>query len=209
MERMLRRDLSTLLSRWHRDLAAGKLDALKRFTIRGFGEGALANWRNHAIWLAGIGRLPDNASLEKLLAEAGEYAGRVETRALAVFAKEQPLTPKTYIRLLAAVTVRHGWTKGGEAAAEAGDARFKQWIRAYPTKQRRDWHDRLNGTSLPLDVKFVLPGGPNVGRLVDGPHDWDSLPDAREHINCGHGLIYTREASIGGLRAGARNRRRV
>lgn len=207
MARLLRRDMPDILASWTRQLAAGRLDAIKRFAVHGFGAGALANWRNHAVWLAGIGSIPNRERLERLVDGAHEYAERVEARALAVFAREQPLTPEAYIRLLAGVTVRNGWQRGGEEAAAEGEAEFKQWIRAYPTKERREWHDRLNGTALPRGEKFVLPGGPNAGRSVDGPHDWKSVSDPREHINCGHAVIYTRAASVSALIDGARNNR--
>ncbi|RIH91642.1 hypothetical protein Mgrana_02452 [Meiothermus granaticius NBRC 107808] len=43
-----------------------------------------------------------------------------------------------------------------------------------------------------------------MGARVDGPHDWDHLPDPADWANCGHALIYvpdaTREDVLKGVR---------
>lgn len=66
----------------------------------------------------------------------------------------------------------------------------KTWVRAWPRQERRDWHDLLNGTTIGIDELFTLPGGPNRGAQVYGPRDWDAVPSAAEHLNCGHALRF-------------------
>jgi hypothetical protein len=194
-----------VLRRFKAELARGRLSALTQWVQQGWGRGALMAWSTHARWLA-IGSVPGREVMEALGARGQAWAGTVETRALAVLGRgESPIEPAAYLNLLAGITVRAGYHGGAEAAGEAGGARFKMWIRSYSGRgEHRHWHDALNGATIPAGAKFILPGGPNAGTKVDGPHDWDSLPDPADWANCGHALIYvpdaTREDVLKGVR---------
>jgi hypothetical protein len=193
---MLRTGYDRLLTRFKAELARGHLQSLQQWVQLGWGRGALMAWATHARWLA-IGSVPGRDVLEALGVQSQAFAGTVETRALAVFGRGQsPLEPPAYLNLLAGITVRAGYHGGAEAAGAAGNAPFKMWIRSYSGRgEHRHWHDALNGATLPTNKPFVLPGGPNPGARVDGPHDWDSLPDPAEWANCGHALIYVPNAT--------------
>ncbi|MCK9513762.1 MAG: hypothetical protein M0R28_21405 [Pigmentiphaga sp.] len=90
------------------------------------------------------------------------------------------------------------WAGQDAAAAEVAilaEAEWKVWVRAWPRKEHRDWHDALEGVTIPEENLFTLPGGPNQGAQVYGPRDWDAVPDAGEHLNCAHALRYQRHAT--------------
>jgi len=70
---------------------------------------------------------------------------------------------------------------------------LKTWVRIHAIKRpedARDWHVALEGATVDDEEMFQLPGGPNAGALVRGPHDWDSIDDPAEWMNCQHGCIY-------------------
>lgn len=201
---LLQTGYDQVLTRFKAELARGRLTTLTQWVQQGWGRGALMAWATHARWLA-IGSLPTADVLAALGVKAQDFGATVETRALAVFGRGQaPLEPAAYVRMMAGVSVHAGYQGGAAAAGEAGDAKFKMWIRSYSGSRRRDWHDALNGATVPRDTKFVLSGGPNPGARVDGPHDWANLPSSAQWVNCGHALIYvpdaTREDALKGVR---------
>jgi hypothetical protein len=202
---MLQTGYDAVLTRFKAELARGRLSTLKQWAGLGWGRGALMAWNTHARWLA-IGSVPGRDVMEALGEQAQAFAGTVETRALAVFGRGQsPLEPAAYLNMLAGIAVRAGYHGGAEAAAAAGEAKFKMWIRSYSgPSEHRHWHDALNGATVPRDAKFVLSAGPDPGAEVNGPHDWASLPSAAQWVNCGHALIYvpaaTREDVLKGVR---------
>lgn len=194
---------SETVERWLiREAAAGDMPKLREWIARGYLRGELVAWGVHAEWLV-LPRL-ERTIIRTLAENAREFAVQMQARAVAVYGSQRGPDPKAYVNLLADVVARQSWTAGAEQAGEAGGARFKQWIRAYPSKRRRDWHDLLNGVSIPIAASFVLPGGPNRNASVDGPHDWARLPDPGEWINCGHAVIYLEQASAESVKKGLR-----
>ena len=90
------------------------------------------------------------------------------------------------------------WAGQDEAAAEVAtlaEAEWKVWVRAWPRKEHRDWHDTLEGVTIPEDHLFRLPGGPNAGAEIYGPRDYASVSDFGEWGNCGHALAYHRDVT--------------
>jgi hypothetical protein len=205
LEQLLKKRYDAVLNRWKRELARGRLISLYEFVIEGYGRGALASWAMHARWLAGIGEIPAKETLLELRRQAGRFAETVETRALAIFRQAgSKFDPGRYITLIAGVSLWNGFSAGAEAAGTEAGAQYKEWIRTYPAKHPRDWHDALEGAVIPVNRKFVLPGGPNAGKAVDGPHDWKSVRDPGEWLNCGHAIIYLNAATREELQRGAK-----
>lgn len=173
----------------------GEYRALREWAASGHLGAQLKAWALHATWL-NLPILP-SLSLQKLLVErATTFADDVVARVSVVYGTgEPPVSPKLYVDLIADVAVRRGWSEGAKAAAKEAGALWKTWIRVYPVKHPRDWHAALEGRTIPEKAKFTLPGGPNKGKKVDAPHDWDSVSDPAEWINCGHAVIYTPQAT--------------
>lgn len=92
-------------------------------------------------------------------------------------------------------SVWKGQDEIAEEVAALVDAAWKVWVRAWPRQEQRDWHDGLEGVTIPEEDLFRLPGGPNAGAMVYGPRDWERVPDVGEHLNCGHALRYQKHAS--------------
>ncbi len=92
-------------------------------------------------------------------------------------------------------SVWRGQDEAAQEVATLAEAEWKVWVRAWPRKEHRDWHDNLEGVTIPEEDLFTLPGGPNQGAQVYGPRDWERVPDAGEHLNCGHALRYQRHAT--------------
>lgn len=161
-------------------------------------RGALAAWTVHGGWLR-LPHAPTGADGERLIALAGAFADVAELRAQAVMgvSPDAALPAPVYVRLVAQTAVRQGYTAGAETAGEAGGATHKVWVRSYPAKRHRDWHDHLEGQRIPREEQFTLPGGPHRGARVDGPHDWQHLPSFSEWANCGHAVIYVVGERVG------------
>jgi hypothetical protein len=107
---------------------------------------------------------------------------------------------RAYPGLVVDASIANGHEVGAREAAEAADPMlaYKSWVRVYPRKVHRDWHDDLaGGPPIPSDEPFVLSGGPNAGAEVMGPHDWESLDDPEEWMNCGHATIYVPDPTWG------------
>lgn len=164
-------------------------------------DAQLAAWAVHSAWLD-IPTIPPQDALNLLSERSLRFGQDVVARVAAHYGTGEGgrLDPRLYVRLMADVAVRRGWEEGASEAAREAEAQWKTWVRVYPVREPRDWHARLEGATIPADRKFVLPGGPNRGREVMAPHDWDRLPDPREWVNCGHAVIYTPAAQWKDLR---------
>lgn len=169
----------------------GDLEPLRLFAFRGHWVSSMTGWTAQSLVLP-VPTMPPT-ELQAALAEAAdEWARLVVSRVASVMgAGEPPISPRLYVDVIADIAVRRGWHVGASAAAEEAGARSKTWVRVYPVRHPRDWHSALEGVTIPAGERFVLPGGPNAGRAVEGPHDWDSLPDPREWVNCGHAVVYS------------------
>lgn len=108
-------------------------------------------------------------------------------------------------RILSSVqqTVWAGQDDEANVLATMASVDWKTWVRSFEREDHRDWHDDLNGVTIPVDDNFRMPSGPNAGATVYGPRDWDSLPDPREWMNCGHALEFKREVTAQDLGATA------
>lgn len=195
IERLRRKGRAKVAERLLEIVRKGEFQALRAWAASGHLGAQLKAWALHATWLD-LPILPP-LSVQGLIAErALAFADDVVARVSAVYGSgEPPLSPRLYVDLVADVAVRRGWGEGAETAAKEAGARWKTWVRVYPVKHPRDWHTALEGRTIPEKAKFILPGGPNAGRKVDAPHDWDSVPDPAEWMNCGHAVIYTPHAT--------------
>lgn len=111
--------------------------------------------------------------------------------------------PKPYSKLVADYNTRYGVQYGlSDAAAkvQSGEIRLKKggvggellepiWTRVFPRTEKRNHHDRLNGTTPKADGKWTL-SGPKGSWEVSRP--FDPTAPWSEWINCGHGVIYRR-----------------
>lgn len=196
IERMARRGRRALAERLAEMARKGEWHALRAWAASGHLGAQLRAWALHSAWLD-IPTLPP-AGVQGLLAERSlAFAEDVVARVSAVYGsgKGLPMDPRLYVRLIADVATRRGFSEGAEAAAREAGAAWKVWVRVYPARHSRDWHAALEGKTVLEREKFVLPGGPNAGRRVDAPHDWDAVPDPAEWVNCGHAVIYVPSAT--------------
>ena len=195
IQRMERQGRRSVAERLMEMVRRGEFTALRQWAMTGFLGAELRAWALHATWLDLPG-LPPAAVQGELVERAVAFADDVVARVSAVYGVgTSPLSPRIYVRLVADVATRRGWSEGAEVAARKAEARWKTWIRVYPVREPRDWHVALEGQTIPETMKFTLPGGPNAGQRVDAPHDWDAVPDPAEWINCGHAVIYTLQAT--------------
>lgn len=167
------------------DLAAANLAA------------ALLGWGIHGEWIPRLDA-PSAPTLAELLRGARVFAQR-SARGLEAIVEMHP-SPDDLLHaaeLALDAGIGQGYEHGAHAAAVAVAIGYKTWVRITPVKEPRDWHtDGLEGVTIERDALFTLPGGPNKGMTVLGPHDFDSLVmqggnGAAEWYNCGHALIYT------------------
>lgn len=195
IERLRRKGRVKVAERLLEMVQRGEYQALRAWAASGHLGAQLKAWALHATWLD-LPLLPP-LSVQGLIAErALAFADDVVARVSAVYGSGQPpISPRLYVDLVADIAVRRGWGEGAQAAAKEAGALWKTWVRVYPVRHPRDWHTALEGRTIPERAKFTLPGGPNAGRKVDAPHDWDSVPDPAEWMNCGHAVIYTPEAT--------------
>lgn len=170
---------------------SGDLNILKRWVLKHHYDAQLLAWALHSNWL-GIPMSPGFKDEEVLARASLAFVGQVEARVKVVFGSGEGsvVSPKTYVNMVSDVMTRHGYSTGAEAAGAAGGATQTTWVRMYPARHPRHWHDELNGVSVPTGQYFTLPGGPNAGAQVLAPHDWSNLNDGSEWFNCGHAAIY-------------------
>lgn len=159
-------------------------------------DAQLAAWAVHSSWLD-IPSIPPQDALNLLSERSLRFGQDVVARVSAHYGAGAGgrLDPRLYVRLIADVATRQGWSQGAREAGRRGGARWKTWVRVYPVRHPRDWHQALEGKTIPEDALFVLPGGPNMGKRVYAPHDWDRVQDPAEWVNCGHAVIYTSHAT--------------
>lgn len=187
LRRRGRRIAEALLLMVERD----NLEPLQAFAFRGHFISSMTGWTTQSLVLP-IPSVPNVDIQAELARVADEWSRLVAARAAAVLgAAEPPIAPRLYVDVIADIAVRRGFHVGAEVAAEEGRATRKTWVRVYPVRHPRDWHAALEGTTIPITARFRLPGGPNMGAEVDGPHDWDSVPDPAEWVNCSHAVVYS------------------
>lgn len=95
-----------------------------------------------------------------------------------------------FARITSTVTTWAGQDDHARRIQELAQLEWKEWVRVWPRDTHRDHHDAMEGTTIPVDEKFVIPFGPNAGARVYGPRAWDDLPSVGEWINCGHALRF-------------------
>jgi len=111
---------------------------------------------------------------------------------------DSPLSYRIFIDKATANASRKAFDDGMKNAADDLEATFKTWVRTRAVKTPRA-HSSLEGMTLPVGEAFILPGdSPNAGAEVYGPRD-DVDDWGAEWINCGHGLVYSREVIQGDL----------
>lgn len=183
-----------MLARLQELVDSGRYDVIIRWAAALRIQAAAAAWAVHSSWLD-IPPKPYTKRLERIAQRSLAWGSLVADRFVATLVKDEPkINPRLWLKLTVLAGVKQGWTDGASEAAEEADAGFKTWVRVFPVRQPRDWHDALEGKTVPRKMLFTLPFGPNAGAKVEAPHDWDRLPDPAEWINCGHGVIYTPHA---------------
>jgi len=196
-ERFEREGRRDLLERMRKLIDRGEIWVLWEWAAQMRLVSSTVAWATHAMWLKGLKANPPPTRLKRMITRAYDWGGIVAVRFQAVIAREKPkIDPRLWLKLTVRAGVRGGWADGAKEAADEAGAGFKTWVRVWPVKEPRDWHDALEGKTIPVNAKFVLPGGPNVGKEVEAPHDWKSVPDPAEWINCGHAVVYTPHARM-------------
>lgn len=171
-------------------------DTAVRAIAAAYLEGARTTFRLHAASLGLAASVATNLTprtRRRLTERAVRQAGVSLTAVLTTLDGRADVT-RAVVEARAATAVREAvWTGQDDAAKEAAsiaEAEYKTWVRSWPRKQHRDHHDTLEGVTIPSEDLFTLPGGPNAGARVQGPRDWDAVPDPAEHMSCGHALRY-------------------
>jgi len=187
-----------------RAVAAGNLAALRLYLARAHLDG-----RKVARLLQG-GYLRVSPFLDRRTAQRWLESGQLYAYAIANRVETARLERTTFLQLRSWVVnagqqaVWAGHDTEAEDVATLAEAEFKTWVRAWPRSKHRDWHDRLEGVSIPVDADFVFPDGPNRGQRITGPRAWDDVSDPAEWMNCGHALRFektlTREDAEPALR---------
>lgn len=138
--------------------------------------------------------------------EAREWRDAAQQRGLFVADRLQHLLEqrdvsqaqfRQYSLSSAEMTTWAGQDDEADELAKIAEVEWKSWVRAWPREEHRDHHDELEGTTIPIEESFTLPGGPNAGSKVYGPRDWQSVPDPAEHLHCGHALRFSRGRGTG------------
>jgi len=154
--------------------------------------GAITGYTVHGAYLEAPASMPP--SLAQPLAEQALQHGEWTATRIRDTLSDREVTQAT-VALLARYSAEASTWLGHDTAARAVanmmEARFKRWVRSWPRKEERE-HSALEGQVLPEPELFTLPSG----RRVYGPRDWDRVPDPSEWINCGHALVYQREATV-------------
>lgn len=171
-------------------LAAGSLAALRIHLARAHLDG-----RKAARLLQG-GYLHVSPYLDRRTAAQWLESGQLYALAIANRLEAARVERTTFLQLRSWVVnagqqaVWAGHDAEANEVAALAEAEFKTWVRAWPRSKHRDWHDRLEGVSIPVDADFVLPDGANRGQRITGPRAWDDVPDPAEWMNCGHALRF-------------------
>ena len=195
LARLLRRAFSRVLP-GARALEDPTTRQVEELLSRSYLEGQRAGRIFHASAL-GLPREVSRAQLRDIRIKAREHALAFSSQLKTSIksGKVSRIAAQNISGVSARLGVWHGQDDAAtDAALEAGTP-WKRWVRVFPRKAHRGWHDALEGMTLPEDELFVLPGGPNSGSAVYGPRDWDRLSQAGEWSNCGHALQYLRQVS--------------
>jgi len=155
-------------------------------------SGALTGYAVHGAYLEAPASIPP--SLAQPLAEQALRHGEWTAARIREVLADRELTMGTVGLLARSSAEASAWMGHDTAArgvANMMEAGLKRWVRSWPRKEERP-HSVLEGQVLPEPELFTLPDG----RRVYGPRDWDRVPDPSEWINCGHALVYLREATV-------------
>lgn len=163
-------------------------DDLLKIIKQGLLTGYLAGWRGIGSYL-GVTSSPTPEMLRLVTLEAERILGNISP----LLDLEKPMIRDRIIQILRG-GVLQGTDSGSLAVAVEGGAEFKTWIRLFPREESRD-HGMLNGVTIPRDSLFTLPNGVQVF----GPRDWKNYPSPEEWINCGHGLVFSRDVTAQNL----------
>lgn len=178
-------------------LAAGDRNLLSRLLARAYVEGRRVGRVMQGVRL-GVGttltRAQQRAWVDQAQALAARYTESIE-RAVDEATGVTVAQVRTWVSGTANQAAWAGHDTEADEVAVLAEAEFKVWVRAWPRKAVRDWHDELEGVSIPIEASFILQGGPNAGARVYGPRDWQSVSDPGEHMQCGHALRFERVLS--------------
>ena len=195
LARLLRRAFSRILPK-ARALDNPTTRQVEELLSRSYLEGQRAGRIFHATAL-GLPREVSRAQLTRIRIRAREHALAFSSQ-LTSSVKSGTVSrimAQNITGVSARLGVWHGQDDAATDVAEEAGTPWKRWVRVFPRKQKRGWHDALEGATLPEEELFVLPGGPNAGSACFGPRDWDRIAQASEWANCGHALQYLRQVS--------------
>lgn len=161
-----------------------------------YATGVQTGWVVHGSLLGGIPTAITGAAAREWRDRAMEHGEFIANRFGRLLEAEPSVAQLTrHAAVAGESSVWNGQDDAAQEVAMLAEAEWKVWVRAWPRKEHRDWHDTLEGITIPEEDLFTLPGGPNQGTQVYGPRDWERVPDAGEHLNCGHALRYQRHAT--------------
>lgn len=178
-------------------LAGGSRAALVAFLTRAYVEGRRAGRVMQGVRLGVTARLT-RGEQAAWLAEADQHARSFTTRLERAVDEASSVTVlqlRSWVSTASDQATWRGHDAEAEAVATLAEAEFKTWVRAWPRARHRDWHDELEGITVPVDAMFILPGGPHGGARVHGPRAWDSVGDPAEWMNCGHALRFEKRVT--------------
>lgn len=182
-------------------LARVDVPAAQQNMARTYVEGRSTGWEVYSSDL-GTPVAISGSVLRDWVDEAEEKSERLLKRLVATLETRDEVTRAFIGDYAASVSTNVLWQgidASGFDVARLAEAEWKTWVRSWQRVRQRDWHSTLEGVTVPIEDLFTLPGGPNIGAKVDGPRDWEAVNDPREHMNCGHALRFTREATAGDL----------
>lgn len=188
---------------WAEEIIAGNNERAVRELMRAYLRGTAAGYAYHGQVLGAPTSLPV-AVARAWRDKANDFAVRAVNRAIRVFDERGDVDRvfvQSYATGLTRQTTLIGHDDTFKSLGAAFDVEFKRWVRFVARSVHRDWHDAIEDeNAIPVDDLYTLPGGPNVGKQVYGPRDWDAVPDPGEHMNCGHALAFetrpTRENTV-------------
>lgn len=191
-----------------RALAAGGIAALRRYLASGHLDGRRVARVMQGARLNVTNRL-DRRAVEAWRGGADRYASIIANRIERTVDEASGVTflqLRTWVQQAGQQAVWNGHDQEAAAVATLAEAEFKTWVRAWPRTKHRDYHDRLEGVTIPVDSAFIIPGGPDPGARVHGPRDWANAPSPGNWMNCGHALRFERQVTREQAEPALRNR---
>ncbi len=171
-------------------------DLLIRVMAGAYATGVQTGWVVHGSLLGGVPTALTGAVAREWRNRAMEHGEFIANRFGRLLELEPTVAQLTrHAAVAGESSVWRGQDEAAQEVATLAEAEWKVWVRAWPRKEHRDWHDLLEGVAIPEEDLFTLPGGPNQGVQVYGPRDWARVPDPAENLNCGHALRYQRSAT--------------